>query len=30
MTVLEVADLAGALATLGLAPARRTPSRETD
>jgi DNA repair protein RadA/Sms len=30
MTVLEVADLQSALATLGLAPARRTTAREPD
>ncbi len=30
MTVLEVADLRSALATLGLTGARRTPARETD
>jgi DNA repair protein RadA/Sms len=30
MTVLEVADLRSALATLGLTGARRTPAREAD
>jgi DNA repair protein RadA/Sms len=30
MTVLEVADLRGALTTLGLVPGRRTSARETD